>query len=286
MLTLVTIVLLCTAMWPLNRWAMRRGARPESIGIVISVVALALGVPFALKVDDLAGARPALLFGGIAGVAYSIGFVLIIFHCLKIGPAGPTVLVNNLGMVWPIAISMFAFSQNRTPPPAHWAGLGSVAVALALMGVNRGEPGSSGSITRRWVWWVLAGWVFSGVSQGSQFLSSQYAPRATFTYVVALYAVSLLILLAVSAFRRGGRPRRVEIIAGAGTGVILAMALPMTLWLLAGRTPAMVVYPVTVAGPIVLMLLIGHAVLKERLNAVGWAASAAGVAGILLLSLS
>ena len=283
-LVLAAIVFLCTVMWPLNRWAVRGGSRPESIGVVISIVMAALAAPAAWKAGVLSDALPALLFGGIAGVAYAVGFVLIIFHCLKIGPAGPTVLINNLGMVWPIAISMIRYSHGTCPPAAHWVGLGCVAAALVLTGLNRGAPGSPAAVTRRWSAWVLVGWVFSGISQGCQFLSSQYAPRAAFAFPFALGVVSFLLLLAVCVVRRNGPPRRVEVIAGMGTGAILAAALPMTLWLLAGRMSAAVVYPVTVAGPIVLMLLIGHAVLRERLNATGWTASAAGVAGILLLS--
>jgi len=39
------------------------------------------------------------------------------------------------------------------------------------------------------------------------------------------------------------------------------------------------------AGPVILMLLFGHFVLKERLNPLGWTASALGLTGIVCLSL-
>jgi drug/metabolite transporter (DMT)-like permease len=76
---------------------------------------------------------------------------------------------------------------------------------------------------------------------------------------------------------------REELIAGGVTGLMMTGLLPLTIVLLT-RMSAAVVYPVTVAGPAVLMLLVGHFVFKERLSALGWMASLLGVIGIVLLS--
>lgn len=280
---LIAVVLLSTAMWPLNRWAVRRGARPVAVGIVISAVAALLGVAIALAMGSPLAVMPALALGAAAGVAYAIGFVLIILHCLKIGPAGPTVLVNNLGMVWPIAISMVFFARG-IPRLWQWVALACIALTLALTAANRGG-GQSTPVSRRWAMWVLAGWVFSGISQGCQYLSSRWAPQAPLAYVVSLYCVSFGVLLAVSAVRGGRIPRRDEIIAGAATGAMLALGISLTIRLLTTMS-AVVVLPVTVVGPIVLMLLIAHALLKERLSAVGWIAGCLGILGIVLLSVT
>ncbi len=110
-------------------------------------------------------------------------------------------------------------------------------------------------------------------------------PARTVAYVVSLYCVSFVILLAVLPVRGSGGPRRDEIIAGAATGVTLALGIALTIKLLT-TMPAALVLPVTVAVPVVLMLLIGHAFLKERLNVVGWMAGCAGVLGIVLLSVA
>ena len=64
---------------------------------------------------------------------------------------------------------------------------------------------------------------------------------------------------------------------------MMAAVMPTMLWLMTRIAPV-VFFPVAVAGPVVLMLLIGHFVLKERLDAMGWLAGALGVAGLVLLT--
>jgi drug/metabolite transporter (DMT)-like permease len=158
-------------------------------------------------------------------------------------------------------------------------------VTLALTGLGgsggRAQPGGGGG---RWAAWVLAGWVMSGISMSCQFLASQYAPRAPLAFLMAMYVVSGLILLGVLLVQHTGRPRWFEILAGVGTGAMITCSLALTLWVLTRMSPV-VVYPVTVAGPIVLMMLIGAAAFKERIGWTGWLAAAFGIGGIALLAL-
>ena len=42
------------------------------------------------------------------------------------------------------------------------------------------------------------------------------------------------------------------------------------------RLPAEVVFPICVAGPVLLMLLVSHFLLKERLRPLGWSACGLG----------
>jgi drug/metabolite transporter (DMT)-like permease len=132
--------------------------------------------------------------------------------------------------------------------------------------------------------WAVIGWVFSGISMGSQFLSSRYAPQAPFAFPLFMSLVALAILSAVSLVKRNGRFRREEVIAGGLTGLMMIFGIPATLILLT-RMSAAIVFPVTVAGPAVLMLLVGHFIFKEHLSRTGWIASLLGVSGIVLLSL-
>jgi drug/metabolite transporter (DMT)-like permease len=283
LILLSLLVLSSTALWPLNRWAMSRGARTEPIGIVISLVAApgAMALSLALQKPFLVSA--ALGLGALAGVAYAVGFILIIFYCLNIGPSGPTVTINNMGLLWPVAISIVFYSGGKDIPPLTWAGMAAAVGALLLMGWSHAEDSGARPMTRHWAKWAIIGWVFSGISMGSQFLSSHYAPEAPFGYTASMFAVSWVILAIVMRVKRGGRLRREELIAGGVTGLMMTGMLPLTIVLLT-RMSAAVVYPVTVAGPAVLMLLVGHLVFKERLSALGWVASVLGVIGIVLLS--
>ena len=280
---LMLLVLNSTALWPLNRWAMMRQARTEYIGIVLTAVLAAGAALASVLMGKPLMAPPAILFGSLAGIAYAVGFILIIFYCLKIGPSGPTVTINNMGLLWPVVLDLGLFRGGTAVPLLTRIGLAATLLALALMGWGHGRNPGAAPVSRRWAMWAVIGWVFSGISMSSQFLSSRYAPRAPFAFPLFMSLVALAILAAVALVKRGGRFRREEVVAGGLTGLMMIFGIPATLILLT-RMSAAIVFPVTVAGPAVLMLLVGHFILKEHLSRTGWIASLLGVAGIILLS--
>jgi len=277
------VVLSSTLLWPVNRWAMRNDARPEAIGMVSSLVGMSLAVALGLASGSPLLARTALLIGGVGGLAYAVGFVLIIFYCLKIGPTGPTVTLNNMGLVWPVLIGLLWFSTSA-PTVMQWAGFAGTLLALALTGANRSDDAAVTPITARWTGWALVGWAFAGISMSTQFLNSRFAPEAPYAYLLALFATALVVCLLTAAVKRSGLPARVEILAGLCTGLLNIAGISLTIYLL-GRISPTIVMPITVASPVILMLLFGHFVLKERLNPLGWTASALGLVGIVCLSL-
>ena len=280
-LALIFVVLAGTAMWPVNRWAMRTGARPAALGIAISTIGLPLSLLLAYIMHSPIFVPSALILGSIGAIAFAVGFVLIIFHCLKIGPAGLTVTVNNMGLMWPVITGMLWFSKSP-PPVSQWVGLALTLVSLVLVGFLQRDPGAKTTINPKWVTWVFAGWVLSGISMNSQFLNSRYAPHAPFAYLTALYGISLLLFVIILLVKRQLRLTRTEWLAGACVGFLITLSLPATLWALL-RLSAAIVYPITVAGPILLMLIISHFAMKERLGYLGWAAGLLGVGGVVLL---
>lgn len=292
------VVLSSTLLWPVNRWATRSGARPEAMGIVGSLVGIPLAILLGLALGSPLLAHRALLIGAVGGVAYAVGFVLIIFFCLRIGPTGPTVTLNNMGLVWPVLIGLLWFAP-AAPAAVQWFGFGCTLLALALTGANRSRDEAVTPITARWAGWALVGWVFAGISMSCQYLDSQLAPNTPYAYLLASFTVALVICLGISIVKRivtvhegetqqrNSLPTHVEALAGVSVGAINVFSITLTILLLGPLhvSPA-IVMPVTVAGPVILMLLIGHVILKERLNSLGWTASALGLAGVVCLSLS
>ena len=47
-------------------------------------------------------------------VAYSVGFYILIMRCLKTGPAGPTITVNNSAMICGVLFGIFFLEPSRT----------------------------------------------------------------------------------------------------------------------------------------------------------------------------
>ena len=282
---LFIIVILTTIMWPITRWAVRRGARTHCLGMCISAIGMVVGIISALLKGEDIFVIKSMLFGSVMGVAYSVGFCLIIFYCLKIGPSGPTVAMNNLGLLGPVFVSLIWFSKGKSPSTIVISGIAVTLSSLILMVWSRSDSkkDTKNPISGRWVIWVFAGWAFSCLSLTCQFLASQYEPDHPYAFLISAFAVSFVILVIVSLLKGNISPRREEIIAGAYTGCVSGISMPIIFFLL-NQMHAAIVYPVTVASPIVLVMLIGRYFLKESVNKVGWIASILAVFGIILIT--
>jgi drug/metabolite transporter (DMT)-like permease len=165
------------------------------------------------------------------------------------------------------------------------AGLALVVLALALFGAGSSGAQAAAGVSRRWAMWVTAGWLLSGLSMTGQYVGSVLAADSPLALTTAFYTVAALILLPLMARRRQAWLNRVELAGGLVNGVLSAAALVTTLLALQ-HARAEIVFPVTVAMPILLVLALSAAVYRERLSRMAWLACLAGVAGLVVLSLN
>lgn len=172
-------------------------------------------------------------------MAYVVGFIFIIYHCLRIGPTGPTVTMNNLGLLWPVVAGML-WPLLKTPTGVQWGGLALTVLALALTGANRNAGETTAPITPRWVGWALVGWVFAGVSMSCQYVSSTLAAGHYYPFMAAMYGLTLVVCAVTMLLKREARPTRVETLAGTLTATINVAGIAVTMWLLGHITPTIV----------------------------------------------
>lgn len=283
MLLVSLAVVLSTAIWPLNRWALSRGGSPAGIGIVLSVVGLAGGLVVA-RITHQPVYHPAAFFlGSLAGVAYAIGFVLLLLRCLERGPAGPVVAANGLALAAPVAASLL-FPYAPVPPLPVLVGLGTAALALVLLTLLPLVRDRAGDARRaRWRIMLVLGWLLTGLGGVAQLASARYAPQAAAATIISQYLMSLLVLL-VAASAGAGWPKGPDLAAGVATGLVSAVVLPATFTALEAM-PGALAYAIAAAGPAFLVVLLGRVVWKQRLTVWGWLGCAAGVAAIVLVSL-
>lgn len=275
-----------TALWPVNRWVMREGGRADTYGFWLSL----FGSTVAIVAAFVAGEPwqvPALWgIGGVIGFAYAVGFCLIIMYCLRIGPTGPTAAMNNMGMLWPVVLGATWLTPHALPP-ITLVGVGLIIAAMVAFSMSKpdGHPASTGpGFSPKWMLWALAGWVLSGVSMTAQLAGSLHAPRSPFA-LVGIFMGTAALLLVPLVIRRGRTWwRRQEVIGGAINGAINVMVVYSTLSALQ-TLGAELVFPFTVAGPIILVLLLGQWVYRERLDRAGVFAAVFGVLGLLGLSM-
>lgn len=275
-------VSLSIIIWPFNRWAMKKGGRTQSIGLVISFTASVLAAAGALITGESPGLNIVMLIGAVMGVAYAVGFCTIIFYCLKIGPSGPTVTLNNLGLIFPVLLSLFFYSNGKTPGALAIIGIAMTVSALILMAFNRSD--GDNTMTLKWFKWAIAGWLLSGLSMSAQFLATYYTPKYPYSFAFYAFMTSFIILAVVILVKKDSRPRKEELITGTVTGVINVACTPL-LFYLVKHIPAYVVFPINMAAPILAMLLAGHFIYKEKLNHYGWLACICGMVGLIIFNI-
>ena len=124
---------------------------------------MAPGAP-GLAVGAASSSCPEVWIAAALGVAYAVGFCMPIMHCLKIGPPGRLVTINNLAMVCGVPYDVMYLRPTGMPGwrvivgaigiSARWCSSAWAAASCSLMG----RP-----CYRAWLPMVLVK-VFSGLS--------------------------------------------------------------------------------------------------------------------------
>ena len=275
-------VILSTLIWPLNRHVMMNGGRTDAYGFWISlsgsIIAGALGLLLGQSYDGVA----VWTVGLMIGFAFSVGFCLVINYCLKIGPTGPTVAANNMGLVGPVVVGLLW-------PVNHGFNLsiilGLALVALAMIGFGASTSASIANeqpITSRWVILVMLGWLLAAMSMTGQYIGSVLTPDQPLTLVSIFFMFATFILLPFMIRHRRNWFNRSELTGGIANGSIQAISIYVTLLALQ-KMGSQIVYPVTVLLPVVAVLIISALIYKERLHPLTWISCSAGIAGLTVL---
>ncbi|MBT9147630.1 MAG: hypothetical protein DDT32_01392 [Syntrophomonadaceae bacterium] len=275
-----------TLLWPVNRWIMHNEGRPKVYGFWLSIVAAFVSGCAALIMGQSLCQPIVWAIGGAIGFAFATGYCLVIMHCLRIGPVGPTVAMNNMGMLWPVVLGALWLTPH---PLSGLMIIGIILVILSLVsfGLSKRDSTSliqTAGISTRWILWAFLGWVLAGISMTAQLVGSIYASNSPFAVVFAFTTTSAVIL-APSVIRLRNRWfNRKEMLAAIANGVLLPIIGAATLTALNYVGPE-VVFPFTAAAPLILMLILGQFLYHEYLDKLGWLACFFGVGGLVFLSL-
>ena len=274
-------VLGAVATWPVHRWVMHHGGRPTVYGFWLCIGMTISSGSVALATKQNLANSVVWATGCVVGICFSVGFCLVIMYCLRIGPAGPTVAMNNMGMVWPVVLGALWL---RPHPINAWLQCGVIMVIVSLICFGFSRPGSSDSgqtteMSARWVFWAFIGWVFAGISMTAQLIGGIHASDSLIAIVFVWSVTGVLVLLPLVIGHGRTWLERKEVIAGMTAGVLNTMTGVGVLKALR-YVDAEVVFPFVLAIPIVLMLLAGQFIYRERLNRLGWSACVFGVVGL------
>jgi len=286
MLLILIAVVCATLMWPVSRWIVRHGGRTVLYSLWLSVTAAIISGLVSLKTGQSLLQPTVWYIGIIIGFAFATGFCLVIMYCLKIGPGGPTVAMNNMGLVWPVLLDAI-WLKPHSLNTFMMTGLTLIIFSLIIFGFGNMEKSNKSCIPKisvRWMYWAFLGWILAGVSMTGQLLGSIYVPDSPFALIFAFTLTAAVILFLIVFKSQDNYFNKREIIAGGVMGFLLAAAGAATLTALRYLN-AGTVFSFTVVTPIILMLIIGRFVYHESLAKKDWLACFLSICGLINLVL-
>jgi len=273
------------SIWPISKWGLKQNGVESVLGfwntLGMSIIACII-----LYVSDIDFLVPDLIVAGcIMSIVYSIGFLIIIMHCLKIGPSGLTITINNSAMVFGIIYS-YVYLRPEVPGILVFIGIAGVLFAIALIGISKETDINKQFNYPRWYKLVIIGGLFSAVSFMTQAHVAYTYPGVLNTIIYNFWAQSLssMILLTISLVRKNSIFRKREMMAGCsnaflnlGSGVVGFLAI--------GIYGSAIVFPVTVCVPIIVMIFIGRFVYGEKLQKTSYVGAIVAIVSIFLLAI-
>jgi len=283
-LLLVIVVAGSTAIWPVGRWALREDGKSIVVGFWVSLTVGLMCLVGVVLGSEWRGAPVGVwLAGGTMAVAYAFGFWICTMRALQIGPAGPTVTVNNMAMVAGVLYTMFVLVPGRA---GAWTVAGLVGVCVTLLLLGLGRPAADGTHRATGALWtrlIAIGGAFSCLSFMAQAHAGTLYPDQKYLFGMTAFGGSAVLLLPLMLQRPARFLLRHERLGGVTLGALNGGMLPLSLTVIR-QIGAEVALPVTVAMPILLVLLIGRVFYHERLSPAAWVACVLGAVSVAALA--
>lgn len=225
------------------------------------------------------GFETTLLMGMINGAFYVSGLMLIQYNIRKNGVVLSSVFSKMGALLVPLALAVTVFAE--VPTAAQIVGAVLAVVSIVVINYEKGngeKKGFDGAKTMLLVLLLSEG-VASSMSKIFDEANTGFPGNFLFYTFGTAFLITLAILLA-----RKERPGWKELLFGIGIGVPNFFA-SRTLLLALEEIPAVIVYPTIGVACIVVVMLAGVFLFKERLKVHQWCAIAAILAAVALLNI-
>lgn len=224
--------------------------------------------------------RATLALGGVAGIIYVLGFLLLMAGIARLPLAVP-VTVARLSVVLPVAVSIFLWRES--PGLFQWLGIALGLAAIILFGMSFSSLGHVSHAEGRSSLLIASLFIVLGFGDVVLKAFREMAPdldRLAFTFV--LFTVAAVVTWLVVLMRRI-RFNAKTFCLGLLLGVPNLCSTVFTL--LALRTvPASIAFPFINLAVIIGTTILGFAVWRERLSKLNMAALCISFCAIVMLS--
>ena len=278
-------VITSVALWPVSKWGLQKEGSERALGFWNTWCITIISFIILLFEGSTLFVAPIFYSGVLTGTVYAVGFLMIIMYCLKIGPAGLTMTINNASMVVAILYSII-FLKPHIPSSLVIAGIIGVLVSITLIGLSNDGSSTAEYDYKKWFKLVIIGASFSGIAFANQAYMGYCNPGLANTMIFMFWAnlASSIILLAISIYKKQSVFRKREMIAGSINGFFNLITISFT-FIAIGIYGSEITFPIVICVPIVIMLFYGRIVYKEKFTTLSLTGSIIAVLSIFLLSL-
>lgn len=222
------------------------------------------------------GLGGAVLMGGINGLLYLAGFVLLQINVRKNGVVLSSTFMK-LGLLVSLAVSVVFF--HEVPDLKQILGFTLAVAAIVLINFKK-EAGGKADFKLGLILMLLAGGMADAMAKifeelGNPALEPQFL---IYTFLVALILCALLMV------KKGQRPGKWEILYGLLIGVPNFFSAKFLLGALV-HIPAVIVYPVYSVATILTVSMIGVLAFRERLEKRQWLGMGLILVALVLLNI-
>lgn len=235
-----------------------------------------------LSGQPLSSSGPVVLLAVGGGVGGAIAYFFFL-SALRTGPYALTISIYTMAFLIPVVFSMIVW--DRPLNAAAGAGIALIVAGVALIS----SPASGGGREARaaWLkWLILLGLAFllTGIPQVAQAAAARLEAINLWYFLFLTFLSGSLALWSFLYIRRIV-PRGRIFVYGGLAGLASVAGNLFTLQAL-GKLPEPVVFPVSLAGPVIGAVLLSVLFFKEKTKPLGYLGILFGLGGIVLLALS
>lgn len=197
-----------------------------------------------------------LLLGGISGVLYLLGFVLLQWNIRRNGVVLPATF-QKLGVLVPTIAAITIFGE-----PLRWTQLLGVSVAIGAILFMQGRADKAGG---RSMLGLIAALLCGGCCDVmSKVFETWGNPVQGNHFLMLTFAVAMILCIILSVVRRESVTVP-DVVCGLALGVPNYFSARFLLWALKD-VPAVVTYPTFSVGTIIVVTLVGMLVFREKVE--------------------
>jgi multidrug transporter EmrE-like cation transporter len=217
----------------------------------------------------------ALFLGAFAGILYFVGIIAMQMSVRNYG-AGISGMFSRAGMIIPILLSILLWRE--IPSPFQWIG-----ISLAIVGVIFAnlQPEAEKKFTIRLT--LMLQFITGGISALISKSFQIYGLIEYRDFFLLIVFFSAFLVSAVYTYKTPKSWGKAELIAGFFVGIFNQLSATFLLLAL-NALPAPIVYPMTSAGSIVFINIMGIAVFKEKLKKHEMIAIGLTIIAVIILS--